>query len=79
MVSIAYETFKEDFEKTLKTIIKQSLQNKANEAEPETDLYKIGNFTLNARLRMLSYKGQKPVKLTPKENKLLKLLITYNT
>ena len=35
--------------------------------------FKIGNFHLNSKLRQLSYKGEEPRKLSPKENKLLKL------
>ncbi len=39
--------------------------------------FKIGGFTLNSKLRMLSYNGEKPVKLSPKENQLLRLLALH--
>jgi len=39
--------------------------------------FQIGDFHLNSRLRFLSYKGQEPVKLSPKENELLKLLLLH--
>ena len=78
VVSIDYQTFKEDFEQTLKSIIEQSLQVKEQNTQEETEVYRIGSFTLNPKLRLLQYKDQKPVKLTPKENKLLKVLISFN-
>lgn len=42
-------------------------------SEPKFE-YKIGDFTLNAKLRLLSYKDEEPIKLSPKESELLKLL-----
>jgi len=39
--------------------------------------FQIGDFHLNGKLRFLSYKGQEPVKLSPKENELLKLLLLH--
>lgn len=37
----------------------------------------IGDFHLNTKLRLLTYKEEEPEKLSPKENDLLKLLIQY--
>ncbi len=37
----------------------------------------IGGFNLNSKLRMLSYNGEAPVKLSPKENQLLRLLALH--
>ena len=78
VVSIDYQTFKEDFEQMLKIIIEQSLQVNELNNQNETEIYRIGSFSLDTRLRLLRYKNQKPVKLTPKESKLLKLLISFN-
>ena len=30
--------------------------------------FKIGNFRLNTKLRLLNFRDQKPIKLSPKEN-----------
>ncbi len=75
--TIAYENFEKNFESTLKTIIEQSLKANGQNIQEEPDIYRIGNFTLDMRLRLLRYKDGKPVQLTPKEGKLLKFLITY--
>ena len=40
-------------------------------------LYEFANFTLNSKLRILKYNDDKDVKLSPKENELLKLLLNY--
>ncbi len=40
-------------------------------------LFEIGQFTLNTKLRHLKYKDESPIKLSPKENELLKLLLLY--
>ena len=53
-----------------KSINNQSLQSKQFEFE-------IGNFQLNSKLRFLSYSGEEPIKLSPKENELLKLLALH--
>lgn len=39
--------------------------------------FQIGNFHLNSKLRFLTFKDQEPVKLSPKENELLKMLAIY--
>lgn len=50
---------------------------KENDAEEELFEFKIGGFHLNSKLRQLSYEKEEPIKLSPKENKLLKLLSIY--
>ncbi|MDG2396511.1 MAG: response regulator transcription factor [Flavobacteriaceae bacterium] len=44
---------------------------------PESDVYefKIGKFTFNSKLRLLNFKKNDPIKLSPKENELLRLLV----
>ena len=48
-------------------------KTKENDAE-ELFEFEIGGFHLNSKLRQLSYQKEAPIKLSPKENKLLKLL-----
>ena len=40
-------------------------------------LYEFANFTLNSKLRILKHNDDKDIKLSPKENELLKLLLNY--
>jgi len=44
---------------------------------PESDIYefKIGMFIFNSKLRLLNFKKNDPIKLSPKENELLRLLV----
>ena len=46
---------------------------------PESDIYEfeIGKFKFNSKLRFLTYDGEEPVKLSPKENQLLRLLVLH--
>ena len=39
--------------------------------------FEIGDFNLNAKLRFLTYKDDEPIKLSPKENELLKMLALH--
>lgn len=39
--------------------------------------FQIGDFHLNSKLRFLSFKEEEPIKLSPKENELLKMLALY--
>ena len=59
--------------------IKAILQRKESDAANEDDKFEfeIGGFHLNSKLRQLSFKGGEARKLSPKENKLLKLLAMY--
>ncbi len=56
--------------------IKAIIQRKKSDSKTDDSKteFKIGDFTLNSKLRFLSYKGDEPVKLSPKENELLKML-----
>ncbi len=59
--------------------IKAILQRKETEKSTEDDTFefKIGKFDFNSKLRQLSFDGGEMRKLSPKENKLLKLLTIY--
>ena len=39
--------------------------------------FQVGAFHLNSKLRFLTFKDQESIKLSPKENELLKLLVLY--
>ena len=45
--------------------------------EEEAFEFTIGNFHLNSKLRHLTINGNEPIKLSPKESKLLRLLAVY--
>jgi len=59
--------------------IKAILQRKAIDvnADDEKHEFQIGKFFLNSKLRHLSFDGGEIRKLSPKENKLLKMLATH--
>ncbi len=59
--------------------LKAILQRKSVDAAGDDNQFEfeIGDFHLNSKLRQLSLKGAEPRKLSPKENKLLKLLAIY--
>lgn len=59
--------------------IKAILSRKAKDvnADDEVNDFTIGKFHLNSKLRHLSFDGGEPRKLSPKENKLLKMLILH--
>lgn len=46
-------------------------------ADSATFEFKIGSFDLNSKLRFLSHNGEEPIKLSPKENELLRLLALH--
>jgi DNA-binding response OmpR family regulator len=46
-------------------------------SEPVQFEFKIGEFHLNSKLRFLTFSDEEPVKLSPKENELLKMLILH--
>jgi len=60
----------------IKALLNRSLVI-VEEEEPETVYFKIGDFKFDSKLRQLFYRDEKPVKLSPKENKLLKMLAIY--
>ena len=59
--------------------IKAILQRKATDsvADSKQFEFEIGDFHLNSKLRFLRYKGGDPIKLSPKENDLLRLLALH--
>ena len=59
--------------------IKAIIQRKATETISDSKQFefKIGGFDLNSKLRFLKYNGGEPVKLSPKENELLRLLALH--
>ncbi len=56
--------------------IKATLNRKIYLNLPESDVFEfdIGKFKFNSKLRFLSFGENKPIKLSPKENQLLRLL-----
>lgn len=59
--------------------IKAIMQRKASDsvADSKQFEFKIANFHLNSKLRFLTYKDEEPIKLSPKENELLRLLALH--
>lgn len=59
--------------------IKAIIQRKGQDsiADSKEFEFQIGNFHLNSKLRFLSYNEAEPVKLSPKENELLRLLALH--
>ena len=59
--------------------IKAIIQRKETEDNTDDEKFEftIGKFEFNSKLRHLIFEGNEPQKLSPKENKLLKLLTIY--
>ena len=59
--------------------IKAIIQRKSTDsiADSKQFEFKIGNFHLNSKLRFLTFKNEAPIKLSPKENELLRLLALH--
>lgn len=59
--------------------IRSMLQRKAVEtvADSKKFEFEIGEFFLNSKLRYLKYRDEEPIKLSPKENELLRLLALH--
>lgn len=59
--------------------IKAIMQRKATDsvADSKQFEFKIGGFHLNSKLRFLTFKNEEPIKLSPKENELLRLLALH--
>jgi DNA-binding response OmpR family regulator len=57
----------------IKAIINR--KNIVNISETDTFEFTIGKFSYNSKLRFLNIASQEPLKLSPKENQLLKLLV----
>jgi two-component system, OmpR family, response regulator len=59
--------------------IRAIILRKSSEVKTEhtTFEFQIGNFHLNSKLRFLTFKNDEPMKLSPKENELLKMLAVH--
>ena len=59
--------------------IKAIIQRKASETKTDVAKFefKIGKFDLNSKLRFLNFPGHETIKLSPKENELLKMLAEH--
>lgn len=59
--------------------IKAIIQRKASDVKSDVNQFEfiIGHFHLNSKLRFLTFKNEEPIKLSPKENELLKILAIY--
>ena len=60
----------------IKSIFKRKklLRNK----EPEKNQFDFASFKFDSKLRTLQYQKENPIKLSPKENELLKMLLSYS-
>ncbi len=59
----------------LKTLLKRKAVGVV--ANNQQVYFEIGDFNLNAKLRFLTYKDEEHIKLSPKENELLKMLALH--
>jgi DNA-binding response OmpR family regulator len=59
--------------------IRAIIQRKATDTKTDATKFEfqVGAFHLNSKLRFLTFKDQESIKLSPKENELLKLLVLY--
>lgn len=60
--------------------IRAIIQRKAQEASKLDNAkfeFQIGDFYLNSKLRFLTFRNEEPIKLSPKENELLKMLALH--
>lgn len=59
--------------------IRAIMQRKSSEVKAEITKFEfqIGKFNLNSKLRFLIFDNDEPIKLSPKENELLKMLALY--
>lgn len=59
--------------------IKAIIQRKSSETKTDNSKFEfqIGKFHLNSKLRFLTYDNDEPIKLSPKENELLKMLALH--
>lgn len=61
--------------------VRAMLQRKTNDAIADSKRFEfeIGDFFLNSKLRLLRYKNEEPIKLSPKESELLRLLVLHES
>jgi two-component system, OmpR family, response regulator len=59
--------------------IKAIIQRKSGESKSENVQFEfvVGKFHLNSKLRFLTFDKDEPIKLSPKENELLKMLVLH--
>jgi len=59
--------------------IRAIMQRKTSEVKSDNTKFEfqIGAFHLNSKLRFLTFENEEPIKLSPKENELLKMLALY--
>ncbi len=59
--------------------IRAIIQRKSGDSKSENAQFEfnVGNFHLNSKLRFLTFSNEEPVKLSPKENELLKMLVLH--
>ena len=59
--------------------IKATLNRKKKNLVPDNDIFEFtfSNFKLNSKLRILTYRNGLEIKLSPKENQLLRLLVIH--
>jgi DNA-binding response OmpR family regulator len=59
--------------------IRAIIQRKSTDTKTDATKFEfqVGAFHLNSKLRFLTFKDQESIKLSPKENELLKLLVLY--
>ena len=59
--------------------IRAIIQRKSTDTKTDVTKFEfqIGNFHLNSKLRFLTFKNEEPIKLSPKENELLKMLTLH--
>ncbi len=59
----------------IKAILNRSISTTAT--ANDTFEFEFSDFSFNSKLRFLTYKTEEPIKLSPKENQLLRLLVLY--
>ncbi|MDA8948539.1 response regulator transcription factor [Flavobacteriaceae bacterium] len=59
----------------IKAILNRSISTTAT--ANDTFEFEFSDFSFNSKLRFLTYKSEEPIKLSPKENQLLRLLVLY--
>ena len=59
--------------------IKATLNRNKKSFTPDNDIFEFdfSDFNFNSKLRILTYKDEKDIKLSPKENQLLRLLVLH--
>jgi len=61
----------------IKALMNRRIVPVVEEDKTDTVYFNIGDFKFDSKLRQLFYKDEAPVKLSPKESKLLKMLAQY--